>query len=76
MPKLPASAADLPAPAADLPAQVEFTVELLAEAMELCLLPEERHGVAQTYATLHAIAQALLRFPLPEDTESAEVFQP
>ncbi|HKI97800.1 MAG TPA: DUF4089 domain-containing protein [bacterium] len=65
MPEPPSSDPDLTAP-----------VEALAVAMELHLLPEERPGVAQTFATLHAIAQALLRFPLPDEMESAEVLQP
>lgn len=61
-----------PRPEGDLTAQLDA----LAEAMEVRLLPEERLAVAQTYATLHAIAQALLAFPLPDELESADVFLP
>lgn len=51
-------------------------VERAAELTGLPPLSEDLPVVSEHFAVLHAIAQALLNFPLPEETDAAGVFQP
>lgn len=59
-------------PPPDYTAYVEQTAELLG----LNLRDEYREGVIENFAQISAIAQPVMEFPLPPDTEIAPVFKP
>lgn len=56
----------------DCRAYVEETAKLLG----LNLPPEYREGVVENFNQLSSIAQKVMEFPLPPDTEIAPVFKP
>ena len=51
-------------------------VEQTAQLIDLPLAPEYRLSVVDNFAKIAAIATLLVEFPLPEDVESAPVFEP
>jgi hypothetical protein len=51
-------------------------VEQTAQLIDLPLAPEYRLSVVENFAKIAAIATLLVEFPLPEDVESAPVFEP
>lgn len=51
-------------------------VEETAQLIDLPLAPEYRLSVVENFAKIAAIATLVVEFPLPEDLESAPVFEP
>ncbi|MBD2013384.1 DUF4089 domain-containing protein [Microcoleus sp. FACHB-53] len=51
-------------------------VEQTAQLIDLPLAPEYRLSVVENFAKIAAIATLVVEFPLPEDLESAPVFEP
>lgn len=51
-------------------------VEQTAQILEIPLPEEYREGVVENMAQLSAIAQQVMEFPLPPNTEIAPVFKP
>jgi hypothetical protein len=51
-------------------------VEQAAAMIGLPLQPEHQPGVVDNFARIMAIAQLLIEFPLPEETEAGPVFKP
>lgn len=58
--------------------KIELTeyVETMALLMNLPLTPEYRQGVGENFASIEALAQLFLEFPLPEEIEAAPIFEP
>lgn len=61
-----------------LPSSVDYTVyvEQTAELLGLNLPDEYRDTVIENFIQLSAIAQQVMEFPLPSNTEIAPVFKP
>jgi hypothetical protein len=55
---------------------LEAYVEQAAQLLALPLDPDDYPGVVQNFATLVAIANLVMEFPLPEDLEAAPTFEP
>ena len=55
---------------------LEAWVEQVAQIINLPLQPADRPGVVENMARLQAIAQLVMDFPLPEDSEIPSVFRP
>lgn len=51
-------------------------VELVAPLLGLDLDPEYLPGVVKNFATISAIASLVTEFPLPDEVESATIFEP
>ncbi len=51
-------------------------VDQMAHMINLPLPPEYRESVIENYARIQPIAQLMLEFPLPADTDIAPYFQP
>jgi len=51
-------------------------VEQTAQLIDLPLAPEYQLSVVENFAKIAAIATLVVEFPLPEDVESAPVFEP
>lgn len=51
-------------------------VEQTGQLIDLPLAPEYRLSVVENFAKIAAIATLVVEFPLPEDLESAPVFEP
>jgi hypothetical protein len=51
-------------------------VEQTAQLIDLPLAPEYQLSVVENFAKIAAIATLVVEFPLPEDLESAPVFEP
>lgn len=51
-------------------------VDHMAELLQLPIAPEYRPGVIANLERTAAIAQLVMEFPLPDDVESAAIFQP
>lgn len=51
-------------------------VEETAQLIDLPLAPEYRLSVVENFAKIAAIATLVVEFPLPEELESAPVFEP
>lgn len=58
------------------PADYRAYVEQTAGLLELNLPAEYRDSVIENFTQLSAIAQQVMEFPLPSDTEIAPVFKP
>jgi hypothetical protein len=54
--------------------QLEALVDNSAAALDLPLAPEHRPGVIENFTRIAIIAQSVMEFPLPEETEPAPVF--
>ncbi|MDF0554533.1 DUF4089 domain-containing protein [Kamptonema sp. UHCC 0994] len=55
---------------------IEEYVDRTAELIQLPLNPEHRPGVIANFERITAIAQIVTEFSLPEEIESAPVFEP
>lgn len=51
-------------------------VEIMAEVVGLPIPAEYRESVIANVERIHTVAQLVLEFPLPEETEAAPVFEP
>lgn len=51
-------------------------VEQAAQLIELPIPTEYRQGTIENFERIAAIAQLVMEFPLPVDTEIAPVFEP
>jgi hypothetical protein len=51
-------------------------VEQTAQLIDLPLAPEYQLSVVENFAKIAAIATLVVEFPIPEDLESAPVFEP
>lgn len=60
----------------DQTSPLEAWVEQMAQIIDLPLQPAHRPGVVENMARLQAIAQLVMDFPLPEDSEISSVFHP
>lgn len=58
------------------PVDSALLVDLLAQTLQLPLDPEYRPGVVANFVRTAEIAQLVMDFPLPDETEVAFVFQP
>lgn len=58
------------------PVDSALLVDLLAQTLQLPLDPEHRPGVVANFVRTAEIAQLVMDFPLPDETEVAFVFQP
>lgn len=58
------------------PAEVGAYVDAAAELVALPIAPEHRPGVVQFMGVVLSAAALVMEFPLPEDEESAPVFEP
>jgi len=54
--------------------QLEALVDSSATALDLPLAAEHRPGVIEHFTRLSVVAQTVIEFPLPEETEPAPVF--
>lgn len=54
----------------------ETYVEPAAQLLALPLHPDYHPGIVQNFATLVAIADLVMEFPLPEEVEAAPTFEP
>jgi len=57
-------------------AQVTEFVTQTSRAIGLPLRPEDLPGVLENTARLHTLAKVFVEFPLPDEVETAGVFQP
>jgi hypothetical protein len=55
---------------------VSVFVDQMAAIVDLPLQSEHRPGVVANFERIHAIAQLVMEFPLPEEIEVAPVFEP
>ena len=55
---------------------VALYVDQMAHMINLPIPSEYREGVIENYARIQPIAQLMLEFPLPADTDIAPTFQP
>jgi hypothetical protein len=53
-----------------------FDVDLMALLMDLRLRDEYRDGVVANFERIKAIAQIVNSFELPDDVETAPIFEP
>lgn len=51
-------------------------VDQMAAVVDLPIPAEYREGVVLNFERIHAVAQLVLEFPIPEDVEAAPVFEP
>ena len=51
-------------------------IDRIASLVGLPLNPDHRLGVVANFERIQAIAQLVMEFPLPEEIESAPVFEP
>ncbi len=58
------------------PAEVGEYVDAAAKLIALPIAPEHRPGVVQFMGVVLSAATLVMEFPLPEDEESAPVFEP
>jgi hypothetical protein len=60
----------------DSPFDPEAYLAQAERMLGIVVLPEHRPGVIENLRAAHAVAQAFLSFPLPDDVEAGPIFRP
>jgi hypothetical protein len=60
----------------ETPLDLELWVDQMALLVSLPLQPEHRAGVVANFDRIQAIAQLVMELPLPDEVETAPVFEP
>ena len=55
---------------------IDEYVDQMVRVLDLQLDPEHRAGVIENFATIEAIAQLVIEFPLPNHIEASPIFEP
>ncbi|MFB2833926.1 DUF4089 domain-containing protein [Floridanema evergladense] len=58
-----------------VPTPTEY-VDTISKLVDLPIAPEHRPGVIQNFERIMAIAKLVTEFPLPENLETAPIFEP
>lgn len=58
------------------PEELGAYVDQAAKLIDLPIAPEHRPGVVQFMGVIMGAAAVVMEFPLPDDVESAPVFEP